>query len=172
MKTSRILLLFSSVLLISITLLQSCGEDNTSTNNGGEVQTTVVGSWSVESAHMVQAPSGSGPSQIMKQQLMPFGLMPAASVGYADVIFTDSTWSLAGNITNSVIRVICSANDSIYTANGTYAINSDLITFVVQHYSGPSGSQNIGSGRFTLTDKLTINLELANNEKWKITLRR
>ena len=60
MKTSRILLLFSSVLLISITLLQSCGEDNTGTNNGGEVQTTVVGSWSVESAHMVQAPSGFG----------------------------------------------------------------------------------------------------------------
>jgi hypothetical protein len=124
---------------------------------------------------MVQAPQGGSISALMKQALVPFGNMPASSVGYCNVnLNNDSTWNLSGNITNVTIKLICRANDSIYTAGGVYTYNStnNTITFMVTYYSGSLGNQTVGSGTYSLTTNLVINLNLANNEKWKITLRR
>ena len=156
------------LLLLIATLSINCSEDAVVTNG---TPTDIFGSWQVESAQMVQAPSGSNISAIMKQALVPFGEMPASMVGWCNVMFnTDSSWTLEGAITNNAIKIICNAYSSSYTAGGMFGLFGSNITFIVTNYSGPSGSQNVGTGTYSLTDKLTINLILANNERWKIVL--
>ena len=131
----------------------------------------VFGAWQVESIQMVQAPTGASPSAVMKQALVPFGDMSASLVGWCNVMFnTDSTWSMVGAITNNAIKIICNAYSSSYTAGGSFGILGSYITFVVTNYSGPSGPHNTGTGTYSLTNNLTINLILANDERWKIVL--
>ena len=162
--------LFFFLLPIMVFLISCSKDDSTVTSSP---QSNVFGSWQVETAQMVQAPPGSGISAVMKQALVTFGEMPASSVGWCNVSFnTDSTWSAVGSITNPAIILITGAIDSIYTAGGTFWRSGSNITFVVTNYSGSSGSQNTGTGTYALTDKLTINLNLANNEKWKIVLKK
>ena len=156
------------ILLVGVFLISCSKDDSTVTPNQ---QSNMFGSWQVESAQMVQAPSGSNISAIMKQALVPFGEMPASLVGWCNVMFnTDSSWTLEGAITNNAIKIICNAYSSSYTAGGMFGLFGSNITFIVTNYSGPSGSQNVGTGTYSLTDKLTINLILANNERWKIVL--
>lgn len=173
MKTnSKTIFVLSTIILIVFSLIQSCGDDSTQNNSNNSNQTTIKGSWSVEAAQMVQAPPGNTSADLMKQALVPFGQLPASSVGYCNVNFGDTTWSLMGNITNSVIRVICHANDTFYNASGLYSVNSNNITFIVQQYSGSLGNQTVGQGTFVLGEKLTIELYLANNEHWKFVFKR
>ena len=161
---------FLSLVLIFIAIFQSCNKDSVVNTTTTTNLTNILGNWQVEEVQMVQAPIGPGISAEMKQNLVPFGLMNASLVGYCNVNFADSTWELYGNITNTPIKIICSAYDSVYTAGGYYEKDSTRITFVVDHYSKGVGSQTVGTSTYDLTDKLTINLNLANNEKWKIIL--
>ncbi|RPI13737.1 MAG: hypothetical protein EHM58_17875 [Ignavibacteriae bacterium] len=171
---------FSLSILLLITLVvfaifYSCSDKNTPTNPSTN-QTTLVGNWSVEQVQMVQAPNVDS-SISWKQALVPFGNVQANTVGYCNVEFkSDGTWNLTGNITNPTIQVLIHGftYGSLYAAGGTYTSNSSTydITFVVTYFSGSNGSDIIGSGTYSLSSNLVINLNLANNEKWKITLKK
>jgi len=172
-KPYNLFFLLITVLFI-LAVFYSCSDDNAPTTTVPN-QTTITGTWQADQVQMVQAPQGNSISALMKQALVPFGNMPASSVGYCTVnLNNDSTWNLTGNITNMTIKVICRAYDSIYTAGGVYTYNTSnsTITLVVTYYSGSPGNQTVGSGTYSLTSNLVINLNLANNEKWKITLKR
>ncbi|MFA5405518.1 MAG: YCF48-related protein, partial [Ignavibacteria bacterium] len=81
-------------------------------------------------------------------------------------------WTISGNITNSAIQLITKSNDDPEYGSGYYYLNGNAITFTVISYSGGIGNTQVGSGTFAITDKFTLNLDLANNEKWKIILKR
>jgi photosystem II stability/assembly factor-like uncharacterized protein len=81
-------------------------------------------------------------------------------------------WTVNGYVTNPAIQLITkSGNDPDY-ASGYYYLNGNTIVFTVTSYSNGMGNTSVGSGTYSLTDKLTINLDLANSEKWKIILKR
>ena len=85
----------------------------------------------------------------------------------------DSTlWAINGKITNPIIRSIVKSYGGVYNSFGSFYINSEKIIFNISDYSGGLGNVTTGSGTFYLTDELYINLNLENNEKWLIALKR
>jgi len=166
-------LIYSIIILLSV-LFCSCGDNPSGPKTeGSSNETTIIGLWQVDQVQMVQAPVGNSISDIMKQALVPFGNVPASSVGSCVVSFNnDSSWNLNGSITNIVIKTICGVNQPNYTANGIFTTQNNNILFIVINYSGPHGNQTVGGGTYSLSSNLIINLNLANNEKWKIVLKR
>lgn len=74
------------ILLPVVVLFSSCS-NNEVTTPGTPVSFTFAGEWTVDQAQMVNAPSGSSSSSIMKQGLVPFGLINASTAGYMDIKF-------------------------------------------------------------------------------------
>lgn len=164
------------IFLISVSafIINGCSDDSTPPTTGGTTE-TIVGNWEVEQAQMVEAPSGNSIADVMKQALVPFGLVNVSNVGYCFVTFNnDSTWNMIGNISNLVFRAICNVHDTLYTASGVYYTTSNgNISFVVTQFSGYFGNQRAGGGTYSIANsKLTINLSLADNEKWKIIFKK
>ena len=81
-------------------------------------------------------------------------------------------WSINGYITNSAIQLITKSGSDSYDASGYYYLNNNNIVFTVTSYTNGIGNTQSGTGTYSLSDKLTINLNLANSEKWKIILTR
>jgi photosystem II stability/assembly factor-like uncharacterized protein len=85
----------------------------------------------------------------------------------------DSTlWAINGKITNPIINGIIKSDNGLYNSYGRFYTNNSNICFNIIDFSGGMGNVNTGGGTYALTDKLSIRLNLENNEKWLITLRR
>jgi len=78
--------------------------------------------------------------------------------------------TVTGKITNTALQLITDSGDEVYTAAGNYQINNNLITFVVTSYSGSLGDDRVGTGTFTLTDRLVIDFSFPYNEKWRVEM--
>lgn len=85
----------------------------------------------------------------------------------------DSTkWVSAGKITNSALKIITNAPDYDAYANGDFSINGSNIVFTSSNYS-QGNDVAAGSGTYAFDGgNLSITLNLANGESWKIRLRR
>ncbi|MBS1494777.1 MAG: hypothetical protein JST55_14775 [Bacteroidetes bacterium] len=85
---------------------------------------------------------------------------------------TDNTkWTAKGKITSSIIKAIVNSPDYDIFAEGAYASDGYNITFYNENYTqgNPSGT---GSGTYTFENNApVINLNLPNNEVWKIIFR-
>ena len=87
-------------------------------------------------------------------------------------IIDTTKWVATGNITNSAIKLITHAPDHDVYANGELLVNSNNIVFTSYNYSG---GQNVAAGGGTYSFDsgfLDIVLNFANNEKWKVKLKR
>lgn len=86
----------------------------------------------------------------------------------------DSTkWTAQGNLTNSTIQLIARTSDNFQFANGTITRNSNNVTFNCSNYSGGGSRFGSGGGTFSFeSGNPIIILDLPNNEKWKIKLKR
>lgn len=86
-------------------------------------------------------------------------------------IIDTTKWTATGMITNSAIQLITNARPVELRANGDFGINSNNIVFTVYNYSYTHNK--VGTGTFSFSDGfLYIDLNLPNDEKWKIKLRR
>lgn len=86
-------------------------------------------------------------------------------------IIDTTKWTANGMITNSAIKLITNAYPVELRANGDFGINSNNIVFTVYNYSNTHNK--VGTGTFSFADGfLYIDLNLPNDEKWKIKLRR
>lgn len=80
-------IIYTLMLLIASGTFYTCSNDDTATNPPGNTGTTtgsLTGEWTVDKVQMVQAPSGSTGSAMMKQALVPFGEVDASFAGYLD----------------------------------------------------------------------------------------
>lgn len=82
-------------------------------------------------------------------------------------------WVAQGKLTNSAIMIIANTYDRTYLANGSSSRNSNSINFSCSNYSGGGPRFGAGGGTFSFDSEiLSVLLDLPNNEKWKIQLRR
>lgn len=86
----------------------------------------------------------------------------------------DSTkWTAKGKLTNSAILLITDTYDQTFYANGSVSRNSSNVNFSCSNYSGGGNRFGSGGGTYSFDSGfLNIVLDLPNNEKWKIKLRR
>lgn len=76
-----------SLLVIVASTFYTCSTDDPVTNNNGNTggtATSLSGEWTVDKVQMVEAPSNSTGSSMMKQALVPFGEVDASFAGYLD----------------------------------------------------------------------------------------
>jgi photosystem II stability/assembly factor-like uncharacterized protein len=170
------------------------------TNNGGASWTTIQRDYSISSFYFFDAQNGyavgssglilyttNGGSNWTRHSTnsnrhlnsISFGdAQTGCAVGENGTVlkFTNNIdtafWTIVGCVTNPAIKAITKSGSDPDYASGYYYLNGSAIVFTVTSYSNGIGNTTVGSGTYSLADKLTINLDLANNEKWKIILKR
>lgn len=86
-------------------------------------------------------------------------------------IIDTTKWAANGMITNSAIQLITNAISTEWHANGDFSINSNNIIFTVYNYFYTHNK--VGTGTFSFeNNNLNFDLNLPNDEKWKVKLRR
>lgn len=83
-----------------------------------------------------------------------------------------AVWRINGKVTNTAIKLITNSGDYSYDAKGVYSILNNNIVFTVTNYTRNINS-NIGTGTFSFgNNTVDIYLNLPNNEKWYVGLKR
>lgn len=86
-------------------------------------------------------------------------------------IIDTTKWTANGMITNSAIQLIAGSYPVELRANGDFQTNSNNIVFTVYNYKNTHNK--IGMGTFNFENNyLNVELNLPNDEKWKVKLRR
>lgn len=164
---------FIIVILFALTLC-SCGKDNENITTP-PADATFDGTWKADEVQILNSPNNQ--SGVWKDVLVLWGSINATTAGSMEITFqTNGLWFASGFLTNSIIKELIKDNDdsSSYSANGRYTKSANSYTINVDNYTGrhtPATGNCTGSYSIS-GDKMTMTIDLPDNEKWQIIFKK
>jgi len=163
------------IIVLAVALLSSCSEDEKDENVVNPPATSSFeGTWRAEEVQLLSAPTVQ--PGIWKPALVMWGSVAASTVGNLDITFrSDSTWIASGFLTNTAIKAMVKDNQSgtNYSANGRYVKLTTTFNVIMNNYTGRGPTTGTTYCDYSISgDKMTVTVNLPNDEKWKIVFKK